>query len=1005
MTVAYGTAGAVAYGSTSVAPAYPSGITAGDMLVLLVGTKPASATITTSDGSWIDTTDYSGTSGTNGVDTGPTKNCMYYKIASGSESGTVPVAISSGNTSWAIVLRFTKASDKAWGVLTVTGQDTSAGAAYSASLTGLAAGDVVAGDMIIGSIILPTDITGAWSAQTFAGTGLTMGTAVEVAQPMSSTGNDIGGEVFYQPVSSGSLTGTSLTLSGTKAGTTTNVYGPGRAIVLHERTDLTQPLVAYSFDEGTGTTAADSSGNGYDLTVTSGSWGTGHTSGGLVPSSTYPVDRAFGSGTLSAFTVMAWVKLSATPTTYLHVLSTGDDAGAGFFTYGLTDTGKVYAAADDGNIYVEGGTTVAAGVWTHVAVYLDTDGTWLLYVNGVIDGELDGETASLDRALSWSVGGPGDDPTATFTGVIDDFRIFGDDISYEEINYWMGTPVVPTSGGGGGEYVAGDLVFEDHFLGAANSAPDPTKWYVQEDWAVDVNNELEAYTDRTENVHLDGSSNLAIVARDEEYTVEGDTRDYTSGRLECLYARTYGRFEARIKVPYGQGIWPAFWSLTTTYASEIDFMELLGQDTGTVHQSIHTNSYAYSQTNDYAPSGADFSDDFHVYRCDWTAEYIRWFVDDVQVWERTPANVSGTWPAEDAFVLLNVAVGGDWPGAPDGTTTFPQTMLVDYVRVYELVDPSEPRTVVVQAAAVSVAAPVPTVAAVSPVQRTIVVPLATAAVAALVPGVFATSSSDVVVQSPAAAVAVAAPSPSLAANDVALVSVPVSTVSVAAPAPAVVTVVGSARTVVVPVSTASVQAYPPTVALTQPDSEIVAVPSIGVDLAALVPTLVVVRPADLVVSVPDSEVQAGAHVPDVIASSGQGVAVSPDPVPVVVQANAPLLLTVEPHAVVVNPSTAAVSATALTPAVLAAEPHVVVVQAPVATVSVAAAAPAVLSNDSAVLTVPVVQVLVNAANPVVLASNGVGAPLPDVLTLTPITPVWSLQPVGYRATLDPMPIP
>ena len=77
MTVAYGTAGAVAYGSTSVAPAYPSGITAGDMLVLLVGTKPASATITTSDGSWIDTTDYSGTSGTNGVDTGPTKNCMY----------------------------------------------------------------------------------------------------------------------------------------------------------------------------------------------------------------------------------------------------------------------------------------------------------------------------------------------------------------------------------------------------------------------------------------------------------------------------------------------------------------------------------------------------------------------------------------------------------------------------------------------------------------------------------------------------------------------------------------------------------------------------------------------------------------------------------------------------------------------------------------------------------------------------------------------------------------
>ncbi|HZV60488.1 MAG TPA: glycoside hydrolase family 16 protein, partial [Candidatus Eremiobacteraceae bacterium] len=180
---------------------------------------------------------------------------------------------------------------------------------------------------------------------------------------------------------------------------------------------------------------------------------------------------------------------------------------------------------------------------------------------------------------------------------------------------------------------------------------------------------------------------------------DGVTRNYTSARLKTqeLFAQAYGRFEARIKIPKGQGIWPAFWMLGNDIGTvgwpkcgEIDIMENIGKEPGSVHGSLHRPSTT-GPTSDLTstftlPAGQSFSDDFHLYAVEWEPGVVRFYVD---------ANLYATfnssqWPAggkwvfdHPFFIILNVAVGGDWPGPPDATSTFPQTMLVDYVRVYK----------------------------------------------------------------------------------------------------------------------------------------------------------------------------------------------------------------------------------------------------------------------------------------------------------------------------------
>jgi len=240
-------------------------------------------------------------------------------------------------------------------------------------------------------------------------------------------------------------------------------------------------------------------------------------------------------------------------------------------------------------------------------------------------------------------------------------------------------------------------VWSDEFAAADGTPVDPTKWTAETGGNGWGNNELEYYTARTVNAVQQGG-NLNIIALKETYTgPDGVTRNYTSARLktENLFSQAYGRFEARIKIPAGQGMWPAFWMLGNDIGSvgwpacgELDIMENIGKEPTIVHGSMHGSGFTgASLGSPYSlPNNANFADDFHLYAIEWEPGVVRFYVDSALYETRTPADLpaGAVWPFDHPFfIILNVAVGGDWPGSPDGTTVFPQTMLVDYVRVYK----------------------------------------------------------------------------------------------------------------------------------------------------------------------------------------------------------------------------------------------------------------------------------------------------------------------------------
>jgi beta-glucanase (GH16 family) len=242
------------------------------------------------------------------------------------------------------------------------------------------------------------------------------------------------------------------------------------------------------------------------------------------------------------------------------------------------------------------------------------------------------------------------------------------------------------------------LVWSDEFNAPNGSAVDASKWASETGGGGWGNDELESYTGRLKNAsQQDGD--LVIAVLQEKYTgADGVARNYTSARLKTQdkFSQTYGRFEARIKIPRGQGIWPAFWMLGDDIdkpgwpaCGEIDIMENVGKEPAIVHGTIHGPGYSGSDGPSSAYSlAADlrFADNFHLFAVEWEPNAIRFYVDDYLYATRTPADLpKGTkWVYDHPyFLLLNVAVGGGWPGSPDETTVFPQTMLVDYVRVYE----------------------------------------------------------------------------------------------------------------------------------------------------------------------------------------------------------------------------------------------------------------------------------------------------------------------------------
>ncbi len=254
------------------------------------------------------------------------------------------------------------------------------------------------------------------------------------------------------------------------------------------------------------------------------------------------------------------------------------------------------------------------------------------------------------------------------------------------------------SGSGTGTSAGWNLVWSDEFNGPNGSGVDGSKWTAEVGGSGWGNQELEYYTNSTQNAQQQNGSLVitATPAGANQYNCWYGTCQYTSARLVTRgkFEFMYGRAESRVKIPRGQGLWPAFWMLGNNIGSagwptcgEVDIMENIGKEPATNHGSMHGPGYSGGNplTGIYTNPGGALGDAYHTYAMEWEPAAVRFYVDGNLYETRTPANLPGgtKWVYDHPFfMLLNLAVGGNWPGSPDGSTSFPRQMLVDYVRVY-----------------------------------------------------------------------------------------------------------------------------------------------------------------------------------------------------------------------------------------------------------------------------------------------------------------------------------
>lgn len=239
-------------------------------------------------------------------------------------------------------------------------------------------------------------------------------------------------------------------------------------------------------------------------------------------------------------------------------------------------------------------------------------------------------------------------------------------------------------------YTGYDLVWRDEFDGNSLNTSDWNYEIGAGGWG---NEESQYYTDRDENSYV-SNGRLTIEAREESFS----GAPYTSARLTTQGKQSfkYGRVDIRAILPEGQGIWPALWMLGDNISSigwpacgEIDIMELVGHEANVVHGTAHWGpqgqTWSYNKGGAYTLPSGKFIDQYHVFSIIWEPGSIKWLMDDIEYFTLTNADVNGTYPfdVEEFFFIFNIAVGGRWPGYPDGTTTFPQRMHVDYIRMFQ----------------------------------------------------------------------------------------------------------------------------------------------------------------------------------------------------------------------------------------------------------------------------------------------------------------------------------
>ena len=233
------------------------------------------------------------------------------------------------------------------------------------------------------------------------------------------------------------------------------------------------------------------------------------------------------------------------------------------------------------------------------------------------------------------------------------------------------------------------LSWSDEFNGTSGTQPDATKWSYDLGTGTDGwgNQELQSYTNSTNNIAMDGQGNLVI-------TAIKNGNSYTSARIKTAgkFSQKYGRFEARIKTPYGPGIWPAFWMLGENISTvswpqcgEIDIMELKGNQPNVIYGSLHGPGYSGGNalTSSHALFNERYDTNYHTFAVEWTENKIDFYMDNYLFKTRKKSEISSWVFNTDFYLLLNLAVGGAFVGFPTDGTPFPQKMIVDYIRVYK----------------------------------------------------------------------------------------------------------------------------------------------------------------------------------------------------------------------------------------------------------------------------------------------------------------------------------
>jgi hypothetical protein len=237
-------------------------------------------------------------------------------------------------------------------------------------------------------------------------------------------------------------------------------------------------------------------------------------------------------------------------------------------------------------------------------------------------------------------------------------------------------------------YPGMNLIWSDEF---DTISLDKNNWTCETGGSGWGNNELQYYTSTIKNSFL-SEGYLIIEARKENY----GSNEYTSARIISKDKKTftYGRIDIRAKLPKGKGIWPALWMLGNNISQlswpacgEIDIMELLGHEPKRSYGTMHWGPAGGGSTSiggNYYLNSGDFSGSFHVFSLLWEADKLTFLVDDTIYFTATKAEVNGDYPFDKPFFfIMNIAVGGNWPGNPDASTTFPQRMIVDFVRVFQ----------------------------------------------------------------------------------------------------------------------------------------------------------------------------------------------------------------------------------------------------------------------------------------------------------------------------------